>query len=97
MPHTILVVDDEPANRTLLRAMLTPLDVKVVLAADGEEALARFDEGNIDLVMLDVVMPGADQAVPPGKRRAASPKDGAERARLGFEEAQSRGTKSAAR
>lgn len=58
MPNTILVVDDEPANRTLLRAMLKPLGVNVVLAADGEEALARFDAGDIDLVMLDVVMPG---------------------------------------
>lgn len=58
MPSTILVVDDEPVNRALFKAMLSPLGVEVVLAADGEEALARFDAGDIDLVVLDVMMPG---------------------------------------
>lgn len=57
MSATILVVDDEPANRALIRAMLAPLRANVVLAADGEEALARFDEGDVDLVILDVMMP----------------------------------------
>lgn len=55
---TLLVVDDERANRSLFKAMLAPLGVEVVLAGDGEEALARFDAGDIDLVVLDVMMPG---------------------------------------
>jgi signal transduction histidine kinase/CheY-like chemotaxis protein len=57
---TILVVDDEPANRRLLQAILKPEGASIVHAACADEALARIEGGGIDLVLLDVMMPGID-------------------------------------
>src|SRR5258708_18906664 len=54
---TILVADDNEANRELLSALLSPEGYKVVCAANGQEALARVHSGSIDLALLDVVMP----------------------------------------
>ena|SRR3984893_14323241 len=54
---TILVADDNEANRELLSALLSAEGYQVVCAADGQEALARVDSGSIDLALLDVVMP----------------------------------------
>jgi putative two-component system response regulator len=60
-PHghheTILVADDNEANRELLSALLSAEGYLVVCAADGQQALARVDSGSIDLALLDVVMP----------------------------------------
>ncbi len=56
----ILVVDDLPQNVRLLRAVLEPRGFAVASASSGEEALSRLAEGDIDLVLLDVVMPGLD-------------------------------------
>jgi len=56
----ILVVDDEYNNRSLMEDFLTPLGYEVVLARDGEEALAKVDETPPDVVLLDVMMPGVD-------------------------------------
>jgi len=56
----ILVVDDEYNNRSLMEDFLTPLGYNVVLARNGEEALAKVDEESPDVVLLDVMMPGVD-------------------------------------
>lgn len=56
----ILAVDDLPQNVRLLRAVLEPRGYEVASAASGEEALERLAEGGIDLVLLDIVMPGID-------------------------------------
>ena len=53
----ILVVDDEEANRSLLREVLAPLGYQVREAADGEEALAAVAESTPDLILLDLMMP----------------------------------------
>jgi putative two-component system response regulator len=53
----ILVADDDDANRGLLSALLSGEGYHVVGAADGQQALARVDDGSIDLALLDVVMP----------------------------------------
>lgn len=56
----ILVVDDEQPNRQLLEAILVPQGFRVVHAEHGQEALDRIAEGGVDLVLLDVLMPGFD-------------------------------------
>lgn len=56
-----LIVDDEPAARRRLAAMLAELDVEVVgEAANGVEALALIAERRPDLVLLDISMPEVD-------------------------------------
>jgi putative two-component system response regulator len=54
---TILVADDNEANRELLAALLSTEGYQIVCAADGQQALARMATGSIDLALLDVVMP----------------------------------------
>ncbi len=56
----ILVVDDLPQNVRLLRAVLEPRGYDVAVATSGEDALERLAGADIDLVLLDVVMPGID-------------------------------------
>jgi two-component system, NtrC family, response regulator AtoC len=56
----ILVVDDEEKMRRILELALTGMGHEVVKAADGREALDRIEEGNVDLVLTDLRMPGLD-------------------------------------
>ncbi len=56
----ILVVDDEPQNIELLEAYLVPQGYEIVKAANGEEALGKLSDNQIDLILLDVMMPGMD-------------------------------------
>ncbi len=57
--ETILVVDDEPSIRGLVRDILTPLGYTVLEApdADGAIKLAEVREGPLDLLLTDIVMP----------------------------------------
>ena len=56
---TILVVDDEPEIRKLVKAMLAPLGYHVVIADTGEQAVRLFHkEPSVDLLLTDVVAPG---------------------------------------
>jgi two-component system, OmpR family, response regulator len=57
---TILLVDDEDSVRKVLAFPLEKDGYEVVQAADGEEALARFGERDIDLVVLDIMLPKLD-------------------------------------
>lgn len=57
---TILAVDDQPANLRLLDAVLAPRGYQVVFAGSGEEAIATLGSCAVDLVLLDIVMPGTD-------------------------------------
>lgn len=57
---TVLVVDDQPQNVRLLDAVLTPRGYDVRTAASGEEALSVLGSNDVDLVLLDIVMPGID-------------------------------------
>ncbi len=56
----ILVVDDQPQNIELLEAYLVPQGYEIVKAANGEEALEKLSGNQIDLILLDVMMPGMD-------------------------------------
>jgi class 3 adenylate cyclase len=59
-PVTVLAVDDQPVNLRLLDAVLSPRGHRVLPTSSGSEALALLDTEDIDLVLLDVVMPGMD-------------------------------------
>ena len=54
----ILVVDDEPLVCESIKLLLAYDGHRVETAASGEEALARFDAGQFDLVFTDFSMPG---------------------------------------
>ena len=57
---TILLVDDDDAVRKLLSFPLERDGYTVVQAADGEEALIRFGDQPVDLVVLDIMLPKLD-------------------------------------
>ncbi len=57
-PGRLLVVDDTPVNLKLLADLLTAKGYAVTTATSGAEALARVDAAPLDLVLLDVMMPG---------------------------------------
>ncbi|HUP64607.1 MAG TPA: EAL domain-containing protein [Thermoanaerobaculia bacterium] len=54
---TVLVADDDPDVRELLKVYLRPLGVEVITAADGEEALTMAQEQLPAVILLDVLMP----------------------------------------
>ena len=56
----ILVVDDDKNTRTLMKLVLEADNYSVLTAGNGEEALAVKDSSHVDLVVLDVMMPGMD-------------------------------------
>jgi len=60
MATTILVADDEPANRELMIELLEPQGYKIATAVDGQEALEEFARDQPDLVLLDIMMPRVD-------------------------------------
>jgi len=57
MGARVLVVDDSPTIRKLVSAILERHQYEPTTAADGQAGLDRLREGNIDLVLLDFVMP----------------------------------------
>jgi two-component system, OmpR family, response regulator len=57
---TILLVDDEDAVQKLLAYPLERDGYRVVPARDGEEALIRFEQERVDLVVLDIMLPKLD-------------------------------------
>lgn len=54
----VLVVDDEETVRVLLQRILQATGYEVATAANGKEALSVIADGGIDVVMLDIKMPG---------------------------------------
>ncbi|MBP2506891.1 two-component system cell cycle response regulator [Agrobacterium tumefaciens] len=60
MTARVLVVDDIPANVKLLEARLMAEYFDVVTAEDGFKALAICDEEQVDIILLDIMMPGMD-------------------------------------
>src|SRR5882672_4546528 len=55
---TILVVDDEPQLRRVMRATLTELGYIVIDAKTGEEGLEKLHQDAPDIILLDLNMPG---------------------------------------
>jgi class 3 adenylate cyclase len=60
IPATVLAVDDQPTNLRLLDAVLTPRGHRVITAQSGTEALALLESEDVDIVLLDILMPEMD-------------------------------------
>ncbi|HEY6494827.1 MAG TPA: HAMP domain-containing protein, partial [Trebonia sp.] len=58
--HKVLVVDDDPRNAFVLTDVLEMHGMTVVQATDGRQAIAELALGDIDLVLMDVMMPQMD-------------------------------------
>jgi CheY-like chemotaxis protein len=56
----ILFIDDNEMNRDMLSRRLTRAGHQVVLAADGEEGVARVESERPELVLMDIGLPGID-------------------------------------
>ena len=59
-PVTVLAVDDQPPNLRLLDAVLAPRGYRVHYRHVRAGGLAALDEHDVDLVLLDILMPGMD-------------------------------------
>ncbi|WP_119301442.1 response regulator [Dongia deserti] len=70
-PH-ILVVDDDREIRSLLSKFLTKNGLRVSVAADGREMRRMLDESKIDLIVLDVMLPGDSGLTLCGQLRATT-------------------------
>src|SRR5262245_46105386 len=57
---TLLLVDDEPLNRDALQRRLSRAGYRILTAENGAEALEVAEANRVDLVLLDVMMPGMD-------------------------------------
>lgn len=60
MSRTVLIIEDNPGIAELVRMHIQDLDMHPVLADRGDTGLARFREGGVDLVILDLMLPGLD-------------------------------------
>jgi CheY-like chemotaxis protein len=59
-PLRVLLADDSPDNRTLIRAYLRSTPYSLEEAENGQTAFDRFIEGNYDVVLMDIQMPVLD-------------------------------------
>ena len=55
---TVLIVDDEPVNLLVLRTFLTRIGYTIIEASNGPQALEKIAQNVIDLMVLDIMMPG---------------------------------------
>ena len=60
MIHTLLLADDNDDMRTVLGHQLQARGYRVVMASDGQQAVAKARSERPDLILLDVLMPGLD-------------------------------------
>ena len=56
----ILIIDDEPQIRSMLRLMLERVGYEVAEAPDGIEGIRRYRENPADLIITDLIMPNKD-------------------------------------
>jgi signal transduction histidine kinase/CheY-like chemotaxis protein len=60
LPATVLVADDQSANRELIRGMLEGFDLTILEASDGNDVLELLATKRPDIILLDAKMPGMD-------------------------------------
>ena len=58
MNKNILIVDDEKHATDMLAASLAPLECTIRTASTGEQALSIAEDGSVDLLITDIMMPG---------------------------------------
>jgi len=58
--RTILCVDDNEQSLSIRKVLLETRGYRVLAFTDAQQALNRFTEGGVDLVLTDLVMPGVD-------------------------------------
>lgn len=58
--RTILCVDDNEQSLSIRKILLETRGYRVLAYSDAQQALQRFGEGGVDLVLTDLVMPGVD-------------------------------------
>jgi CheY-like chemotaxis protein len=75
MGYNVLIVDDSKLARMSITKVLSGLepDWSRVEASNAEEAIARFADGNVDIVLLDFNMPGRDGLVLAAELRTLKP------------------------
>jgi two-component system, OmpR family, KDP operon response regulator KdpE len=69
---TVLVVEDDTALRTTLRAALRASDLTVIAVGTGEDAIAALEQEIPDLILLDLNLPGVDGFTVLARARAMS-------------------------
>ena len=60
MSKRILVVEDQPDNRQIIRDMLAPTDYEITEAENGEQALTAIAKQRPDLILMDIQLPVMD-------------------------------------
>src|SRR5262249_34415282 len=60
MSKRILVVEDQPDNRQIIRDMLAPTDCEITEVEDGEQALAAIAKQRPDLILMNIQLPIMD-------------------------------------
>jgi CheY-like chemotaxis protein len=58
--RTILCVDDNEQSLSIRKVLLETRGYRVLAANGGEQALEIFNQGGVDLVLTDLIMPGVD-------------------------------------
>ena len=56
----ILIIDDEPQIRLMLKKMLEREGFDIIVASDGKEGMKLFEKDPVDLVITDIIMPEKD-------------------------------------
>lgn len=60
MTRTVLIIEDNPGIGELVRMQVSDLGMRAILVGRGDEGLERFRQGGVDLVILDLMLPGMD-------------------------------------
>ncbi|GAB7206907.1 two-component sensor histidine kinase BarA [Dickeya oryzae] len=60
LPLSVMAVDDNPANLKLIGALLEEQVENIILCESGADAIARAQENRLDIILMDIQMPGMD-------------------------------------